>query len=106
MLSPAEQWALHGYYEFTKHLTDADLLFHRSLISQAQPSLPQRAGKALGALAVFTDRLAEYRKIPHPNGRKKGVPYEIRIFSEVNPEISVDLIIKALEQHQKEPRDR
>jgi hypothetical protein len=87
MLSATEHWALHSYYEFTKHLTDSKLLVHRSVITQAQPSLPQRAGKAIAALAVFADRLERYRQVPHPSTRKKGSPYEIRILSEVNPDL-------------------
>jgi hypothetical protein len=47
MLSPSEQWSLHGYYEFTKNLSDTELLAHRAAVSEAQPSLPQAAGKAL-----------------------------------------------------------
>lgn len=53
MLSPTEQWALHGYYEFTKHLTDGELLAHRAAVSRVQPSLPHRAGKAFTRLRLF-----------------------------------------------------
>lgn len=77
MLSPVERWALHKYYEFTKHPTDSEFLICRSVITQAQPALPRRVGKALAALAVFTDQLETYRQTPHPNTCKKGSLHEI-----------------------------
>lgn len=96
MLSPTEQWTLHGYYEFTKHLSDTELLAHRAVVSRAQPSLPQSAGKALAKLATFTQRLEAYKVAPHPNTRKKGAPYEVRILSEVNPDIDPEVMAKIL----------
>ena len=96
MLSPAEQWTLHSYYEFTKRLSDDQLLAHRAAVSKAQPSLPQSAGKAFAKLALFTKRLKAYRAAPHPNTRKKGAPYEVRVFSQVNPDIDPKLMAKIL----------
>ena len=87
MLSPTEQWALHSYYEFTKHLMDSELLAHRAAVSKAQPSLPQSAGKAFARLRLFSERLVEYRAAPHPNTRKKSAAYEVRVLSEVNPDL-------------------
>lgn len=87
MLSPAEQWTLHSYYEFTKHLSDTELLAHRVAASKAQPLLPQTAGKTLAKLATFTKRLEIYGATPHTNTRKKGAAYEVRVLSQVNPDI-------------------
>ena len=53
MHSPTEQWALHGYYEFTKNLNDGELLAHRAAASRVEPSLPHRAGKAFTRLRLF-----------------------------------------------------
>lgn len=102
MLSPTEQWTLHSYYEFTKHLTDDELLAHRAAVSKAQPSLPQSAGKAFARLRLFSERLAKYRAAPHPNTRKKGAPYEARIFSQVNPDIDPKEMARILIEAMKE----
>lgn len=106
MLSPTEQWTLHSYYEFTKSLTDNELLAYRAAISKAQPSLPHRAGKAFTRLRVFSERLVEYRAAPHPNNRKRGVPYEVRVFSQVNPDIDPKAMAKILIEIMKERSKR
>lgn len=106
MLSPSEQWTLHSYYEFTKNFRVSELLAHRALITQAQPSLPQRAGKALAALAVFAVRLERYRQVPHPSTRRKGTPYKARVFSQVNPDLDPDEFARILMQIAKEARER
>lgn len=50
----SDQRYLKEYYQLTVDLTDTELLNHRREISQLQPSLPQRAGRALSKL----DRVA------------------------------------------------
>ena len=65
---------MNSYYEFTKHLTDTELLAHRAAVSKAQAALPQSAGKAFARLRVFSEHLANYQAAPHPNNRKKGAP--------------------------------
>lgn len=114
MLSPAEQWTLHSYYEFTKNLTDTELLAHRAAVSTAQPSLPQSAGKAFARLRIFSDRLSDHRdKISAPGYQKakhrKGAPTHLTVFSEVHPEIDVAKMIDALKDYRRsntsEPRD-
>jgi len=94
--SPTEQWTLHSYYEFTEHLTDDELLTHRATVSQAQPSLPQSAGKAFAKLALFTKRLEAYRSTPHPDTRMKGAPNEVRVLSQVNPDIDPKVMARLL----------
>ena len=96
MLSPTEQWTLHSYYEFTKHMTDSELLALRAAVSKAQPSLPESAGKAFMQLRLFSEHLVEYRAAQHPNTRKKGAPYEVRVFSQVEPNIDPRAMAKIL----------
>ena len=105
MLSSTEQWMLRSYYEFTKHLTDDELLAHRAAVSKVQPSLPHRAGKAFSRLRLFSERLVEYRAAPHPNTRKKGSPYGVRVFSRVNPDIDPKVMAKILMEIVAEQRD-
>ena len=97
MLGPTEQWALHSYYEFTKKLTDAELLAHRVVISRTQPSLPQRVGKAFSKLRQFSDGLPAYREgRRQAPDRKKGAPSRLMILSEVHPEVDIPLLVSAL----------
>lgn len=107
MLSPSEQWALHGYYEFTKRLSDDQLLVHRAAVSKAQPSLPHRAGKAFTRLRLFTDRLSSHRdKISAPGYQqakhRKGAPTHLTVFSEVHPKIDVAKLIDALNDYRRQ----
>ena len=106
MLSPTEQWTLHSYYEFTKHLSYDQLLAHRATVSQAQPSLPHRAGKAFTRLRLFSDRLSSHQdKISTPGYQKtkhrKGAPTQLTVFSEVHPEIDVAKLIDALNDYRR-----
>jgi hypothetical protein len=96
MLKPAEQWALLGYYEFTKQLSDSVLLVHRAAVCKTQSSLPQTAGKAFAKLATFTERLEVYRVAPYPSIRKKGAPYKVHVLSQVNPDIDPKVMTKIL----------
>jgi hypothetical protein len=106
MLSPTEQWTLHSYYEFTKNLTNTELLAHRAVVSKAQPSLPHRAGKAFTRLRLFSESLVEYRAALHPNTRKKGAPYKVRVLSEMNPDIDPKLMANILIDAVKERAHR
>ena len=106
MLSPTEQWALHRYYEFSKHLTDTELLAHRAALTRAQPSLPHRAGKAFTRLRLFSERLSSHQdKISAPDYQKtkhrKGAPTYLTVFSEVHPEIDVAKMIDALNDYRR-----
>lgn len=106
MLSPTEQWALHSYYEFTKHMTDTELLTHRAAVSRTQPSLPHRAGKAFARLRLFSDRLSGHRDMISSPGyqrakHRKGAPTKLTVFSEVHPEIDVAKMIDALNDYRR-----
>jgi len=46
-LSYRDQLVLHDYFAPTQELTDAEAIAHRLAITQANPSLPNRAGKIL-----------------------------------------------------------
>ena len=105
MLSPSEQWTLHSYYEFTKHLSDDQLIAHRAAVSKAQPSLPHRAGKAFTRLRLFSDRLSKHQgfdtwlseRVKH----RKGTPTQLTVFSDVHPEIDVAKLIDALNDYRR-----
>jgi hypothetical protein len=47
LISTADQYDLHQYFRPSEDLTPAEQLEHRRVVSREQPSLPQRAGRAL-----------------------------------------------------------
>jgi hypothetical protein len=106
MLTPKEQWELHTYFEFTRTLSDEELIAHRKSITDR--SLPQRAGRAFAKLLLFTNRLEKYQgqavRRPPIKSRKKGAPYKIRIVSEVNPDIDPKVLAKVLIEAAREDR--
>lgn len=100
ILSANEQWYLNAYFEFTKKLSDYELLAHRQSITDR--SLPQRAGRAFAKLAMFTDRLVEYRIAQaHAPRPRKGRAKQITVFSEVHPDIDVAKLIDALNDYRR-----
>ena len=46
-LKPNEHWDLHRYFLPYKEISNEALLMHRKTVSASDPSLPQRAGRAL-----------------------------------------------------------
>lgn len=100
MLSANEQWDLHAYFEFTKKLSDDELLTHRKLTEDG--SLSQCAGRAFTKLAIFTDRLLDCRMaqthVPRP---RKGSARQIKVFSQVHPDIDVAKLIDALNDYRR-----
>jgi hypothetical protein len=87
LLTPTEQWTLFTYFAPSEKLTDNELIIHREDISSYDPSLPQRAGRALSKLWAASKRLEDYRAqvIPMPRPRMaKNTERRIYIFSEVN----------------------
>lgn len=88
LLTPSEQWTLFTYFAPSEKLSDDELIIHREDISSYDPSLPQRAGRALSKLWVASKRLEVYRAqvIPMPRPRmKKNTAKRLVIFSEVHP---------------------
>lgn len=100
--SPTEQMAIHGFFAPSKDLDDDALIEHRTEITARQPSLPQRAGRAVRFLdqiersAVYRqDRAAELVQNPPPR-RPKGqrIPHHrgshnLTVRAVMRPEIDV-----------------
>ncbi len=105
LLSPTEQMALHDFYALTKSLTDADLKAHRESVSDADPSLPQRAGKAFAKIKPFLDNppvptqpIQWQRRQARPR-RRRGEPRPQRVLevtSLVRPEMDAAKVAKVL----------
>lgn len=97
LLDALEQWALHDYYRFAENLTEPRLLEHRKEISSREPSLPQRAGRALSRWRHLTVGLEGYRERARAtSSRKKGRDYDVRTFAAVHPEIDPNRLARAL----------
>ena len=88
LLTPTEQWTLFTYFAPSEKLADDELIIHREDISSYDPSLPQRAGRALSKLWAASKQLEEYRAqvVPMPRPRmKKNSEKLVVLFSEVHP---------------------
>jgi hypothetical protein len=88
LLTPTEQGTLFTYFAPSEKLTDDELIAHKEDISFYDPSLPQRAGRALSKLWAASKRLEAYRAqvLPMPRPRtKKSAEKRLVIFSEVHP---------------------
>lgn len=98
LLSAAEQWALHGYFAPEHSLSDERLLAYRREVSKVDPSLPQRAGRALSKWRMKKAPLAMYRKRSHSPtpGTKRSRDYSVTVFSLVHPEVDPRKITHAL----------
>jgi len=59
VLPADQQWAVHSYYVPTLDLDDLQLRAHRKEVSERDPSLPNRAGKAYLRLERVFDLAAE-----------------------------------------------
>lgn len=107
ILNAAEQWALHGYFAPEHNLSDDQLLAYRREVSKIDPSLPQRAGKALTKWRMKEAPLAAYRERSHSPapGSKRSRNYAVTVFSLVHPEIDPQKITRAVmaafHDHQK-----
>jgi hypothetical protein len=102
LLSANEQWDLHLYYAPNLRLGGETLIEHRQDISTYDPSLPQRAGRALAKLRITEQRLQSYRVAPKPaRKKKKNAPYELHVLGEVHPEINAELLVKALLNYER-----
>ncbi len=55
-------------------------------------------------MAHFSDQLVKYRDTPHPSIRKRNAPYEVRVFSEVNPSLGPLVFAKILLTRQAEKK--
>jgi len=59
-LSYNEQIELHNFYQPSKDWTDEEAINHRKLISQRQPSLPNRVGKHFVRIDQHAKALQDY----------------------------------------------
>lgn len=88
LLSPTEQWDLFRYYLPHQAHPDRELLEHRVQATALDPSLPQRAGRALHHWRRIEAALPDYQawvaKQPHPTSQKER---RTKVFSEVNPDL-------------------
>jgi hypothetical protein len=98
LLSAGEQWALHGFFVLEHNLSDDRLLAYRREVSKVDPSLPQRAGKALTKWRMKEAPLSAYRERSRSPalGTKRSRDYAVTVFSLVNPEIDPQRITRAV----------
>jgi hypothetical protein len=88
MLSVSEQWDLFQYYLPHKAHKRVVLLTHRREVSELDPSLPQRAGRAFSRWRRILANLPGYREYAADRPRmKKNAKKRVVIFSEVHPEL-------------------
>jgi hypothetical protein len=88
LLSAGEQWDLFRYYLPHEARSYSALLAHRAEISNLDPSLPHRAGRALTRMLRIKALLPEYREWAKAQPRmQKNADKRIVIFSEVKPEL-------------------
>jgi hypothetical protein len=103
-LSANEQWDLHDFFSPTRELSAYELKEFRQKMTAADPSLPQRAGRALKKLelarAVRTSaaeaRPAQPVSVDKPKRKYKSAERRISVKSLVHPEPNVERMAKAL----------
>lgn len=94
-LTVNEQWDLFAFFLPHQDLSEQQLIQHRQDISEADPSLPQRAGRALKRLEEADIEAAYWRermRLPHKKNGKRTV----HIFSEINPDFKPEDLAKIL----------
>lgn len=106
LLSAPDQWALHDYFRPSEMLSDAELLEHRRAVSASDPSLPQRAGRAVAKWQVKQERLGKHPVTVRQSrrGTKRSKDYEIRLFAEVQPTLDPDVFARILVRAADEQR--
>lgn len=104
LLTATDQWVLHDFFCPSEALRDAELVGHRRQVTVADPSLPQRAGRALAKLRVKQERVREFAALPRPSrrGTKRSKDYEIRLFAEVQPELDPKTFARIIMQMARE----
>lgn len=99
-LSPNDQWHLHDFFVPAKDLTNADLLLHRTIITQQHPSLPHQAGRALNRFWGTTARVGLRRvaQAKAPATHKRIRPQDRRLIIKplVRPEIDAHKLARAI----------
>ena len=105
LMSAPEQWDIHAFYATEWNFSDAELGEYRQKITAQDPSLPQRAGKALTKLMQEMDALDAHREAKKvvmatvtagPKRKIKNVDRVIRISGVVHPAPDTDKLARVL----------
>lgn len=97
LLSPDEQWDLFQYYLPHKAHERAVLLAHRREVSELDPSLPQRAGRAFSRWRRIRKGLPGYREYAACRPQmKKNTEKRVVVFSEVHPELDAARVARII----------
>lgn len=103
-LSPNEQWDLHDFFSPTRDLSAYEPKEFRRKMTAADPSLPQRAGRALNKLEVVLAVRAAAAQAPavqpvpveKPKRKYTSGKRKISVKALVHPEPDIDGTAKAL----------
>ena len=103
-LLPNEQWDLHDFFAPVYDFTDDELREYRQKITALDPSLPQRAGRALkkleaarkGRAVAAQTRATAKPASDGPKRKAKAADRKISVKSLVHPEPNMDRLAKAL----------
>jgi hypothetical protein len=98
-LYPPDQTELHLFFCPSKDWSDDKLIEHRQIMSKADPSLPQRAGRALKRFELV--RAGELAYLPPVHvtpakGRQRGHNISVRVV--MRPEPDLQRLARALLQ--------
>lgn len=105
LLSAPEHWDIHPFYATDWNFSDAELGEYRPKITSQDPSLPQRAGKALTKLMHGMDALDARREAKQtamatataePKRKTKNVDRVIKISGVVHPTPNTDKLARVL----------
>lgn len=88
-LTSLDQHLLHAYFAFTKQLNEKEALTHRKTATTADPSLPQRAGKAMKRLRIAQS--IEWAPI-RPISIRRGSSRLLSVRAVLRPEPDLDAI--------------
>lgn len=91
-LDPDDHFALSLLYEPEREHTVESLRANQQEVKLIDASLPQRAGKAYVKVLRLLPLVQERASRP----RKKGAPYELFVFSELNEDLDPTAMVKLL----------
>jgi len=101
VISPTDQWALHGFFRFAEPLSEPVLLVHRRRVTEDDPSLPHRAGRAYAKLErriaqVDWTTYGTLASPPRVRSTLTGKDRHVSVHSVVRPDVDVHRIARAL----------
>lgn len=100
LLSTADQFYLHDYFEPAKRLSPLEATAHRKTISKSRRSLPQQAGRAFARIRPFlnlptpSSRHEAELRVTHNRSGPNG--HQVSVFGQVNPELDPKAFAKIL----------